>query len=102
MPEERPGGAAKEDGLEWPPAADSAREFDDLPERCPELHLVDAGPFDASGETEEPRPRRVGSARGGECRTSIGHDPEDVDQRLDVVDDGRLPEQPPLYWERRL
>src|SRR5439155_20280817 len=68
----------------------------------PELHLVDAGPFDASGETEEPRPRRVGSARGGECCTSIGHDPEDVDQRLDVVDNGRLAEQAALDGKRRL
>ena len=66
------------------------------------LDLVDAGPFDAPGEAEQARAGRV---RRADPRVRLAADPQDLEdiyERLDVVDSGRLAEQPLLDRERRL
>src|ERR1700737_2324885 len=55
-----------------------------------------------AGQAEQPRAGRVGRTGGGECRAAFADDVEHVDQRLDVVDEGRLSEQAHLYREGRL
>ena len=61
-------------------------------QRRAELELVQARPRDVTGDAEEPRVARV----------VLEHDVRHVEQRLDVVHDRRLPEQPDLDRERRL
>ena len=66
------------------------------------LDLVDARPLDLPREAEQARPRR---AVRPDRRVRLGSDPEhleDVDQRLHVVDRGRLAEHAVGHRERRL
>ena len=53
-------------------------------------------------EAEQLRPGRALGPDPGEGLAAVGHDAQDVGQRLDVVDDRRLAEQPDLDRERRL
>src|SRR6185437_10254005 len=99
-PHERAGVPAEQQGLQLAP--DAAREVEEVTDRRPVLDLVQAGVRDRAGETEQPgagRPLRA------EPRVGLAADPqdlEDVDQGLDVVDPGRLPEQAALHRERWL
>ena len=53
-------------------------------------------------EAEQLGPGRALGPDPGEGLAAVGHDAQDVGQRLDVVDDRRLAEQPDLDRERRL
>ena len=55
-----------------------------------------------SGDAEEPRAGRVLCSDLRERSTAVADDLEHVEERLDVVDDGRHPEEPDLHWKRRL
>ena len=85
--EERARRAAEQHGLRGL----GAGVVEQLAQRRPELALVQARPRDVAREAEEPRRPRVAE-----------EDVRDVDERLDVVHDGRLPEQADLDGERRL
>ena len=85
-----------------PPAAHPARRIDHLPQRDPELVLVQAGPLNAARQAEQPG---TGGTLGADPREGGPADPQDLQhaqQRLHVVDGGRLAEQPGLRRERRL
>ena len=62
----------------------------------------DARSRDVAGQAEELRSGRALGADRGERLAALEQDERDVGQRLDVVDDGRLAEQPDLDRERRL
>ena len=97
--------AAPPSRIAWiaPAAGHAAGELDQLAQRRPERHLVDA----RAARRAPDRQNSFGSGRAlgadrRERRAAVEHDRRDVDQRLDVVDDGRLAEQPDLDRERRL
>ena len=96
--------AAEQHGLEIAAAGDAAGELEQLPQRRPELDLVDAGSGDVAADAEELRARRALRADRpvGVGAAVVGEDEQDVDERLDVVDRGRLAEQADLDRERRL
>ena len=94
--------AAEQDGLDRPAARDSAGQVDEVAQGRAELDLVDAGPGDVAGQAEELRTGRAFRPDRGERGTATQHDERHVGQRLDVVDDGRLAEQPDLDREGRL
>src|ERR671922_369433 len=100
--DERPRRAAEEHGLQLPAAANAAREVDEVAESGAVLDLVQTRRLDTTRQAEQARSRRVGRAELGVLEPSHGQDLEDVDERLDVVDPGRLAEQAHLHGERRL
>ena len=101
-PTKTPGGAAEQDRPDGPVARHAAGELDEVAQGRPELDLVGAGARDVAGQAEELRPGRAVGADPGERLAAVEHDARDVGQRLDVVDDRRLAEQPDLDRERRL
>ena len=100
--EEAAGGPAHQHRLQRPPARDAAGEIEHLAQRRPEAHLVRARARDVAREAEELRPGRALGADLRERRAGAEHDVEHVDERLDVVHDGRLSEEADLDGERRL
>ena len=94
--------AAEQHCLQRPSVADAARAIDERLQRDAERHFVDSGPNGATRDAEQLRAGRLFGAGGGERRPAVAHDVEHVDERLDVVDDGRLAEQARLHGERRL
>ena len=80
----------------------SAGQVDEIAQSRAELDLVNAGPDDVAREAEEPRPARIGRTDGREGVAPFEDDAIDVDQGLDVVDDGRPVEETRLHRERRL
>src|SRR5262249_50757865 len=96
------GGAAQQDGLQFAAESDPARQREQFAERRPEGHLVRSRDLDRARDTEQLRPcRALGADRSERC-AALEQDRQHVDERLDVVDDRRLPEQPTLNRERRL
>src|SRR5206468_1012103 len=89
--EERPRRAAKQDRLHRSPRRQAAGHLDEATQGRPHRHLIDARAQDLPRDAEEPR---VGEL--------AADDLEHVDQRLHVVGQGRLAEQPHLDRERRL
>src|SRR5262249_17034698 len=98
----RSGSAAEEHGADGAAAGDAAGHLDQPAQRGPEGDLVDAGPRHVAGKAEELGPGRRPRADRGEGLAAVEHDRQHVDERLDVVDDGRLAEEPLLDRERRL
>src|SRR5207344_3173293 len=102
-PDEDPGRTAEQDRPDRTSAGHATRHLDELAERRPELDLVGARTGDVAGQAEE-----LGAGRdpaGADRRIGLAAQLEDerhVGQRLDVVDDGRLAEQPDLDRERWL
>ena len=80
-----------------PPAS-----VEQLAQRGAELDLVHAGPGDRARHAEQLAAGRPFGAERGERRPTAEHDRQHVDERLDVVDERRLAEQPDLDRERRL
>ena len=83
-------------------ARDAAGQVQHLAQRHAEVGLVEAGAGDVAAQAEQTRAR---GALGADLRVRRAADPQDlqhVDQRLHVVDAGRLAEQPALHRERRL
>ncbi len=100
--DEAAGRAAQQDRLEAGAAAHAARQLEQLAQRGAELDLEHAGPGDRARHAEQLATLRPLGAERGVRRPTAGHDRHDVDERLDVVDEGRLAEQPDLDRERRL
>src|SRR5262249_30253082 len=99
---EAAGGAAEQHGLELAAARHAAGQLQELPQRDAERHLVDARLGDVPRQAEE-----LGALRalGADLRVAGPrgeHDVEHVDERLDVVDDGRLAEEAGHDGERGL
>ena len=96
--------AAPPSRIAWMRAAagHAARELEELAQRRAELDLVHAGPLDVPRDAEQLRARGALGADRRVRRAAIAQDQRDVGQRLDVVDRGRLAEQPHLDRERRL
>ena len=94
--------AAEQDRLDRPTAGHPAAELEQLAQGRPERDLVDARPDDVAGQAEQLWPGRALRADRRERRPAVEDDRRDVDQGLDVVDRGRLAEQPDLDRERRL
>ena len=102
-PDEDARRAAEQDRLDVAPAWHAAGELEQVAQRRAERHLVQRpaarrGPTGrtAAGRSTASVPiRAIG-------RAALAQDERDVDERLDVVDDGRLAEQPDLDRERRL
>ncbi len=92
--QEAAGGAAHQDALQLacPPATPPASSSSS-PQRRAERHLVDARALDVAREAEELRPGRDLGAGLGVDGAGARDDVEHVDERLDVVDDGRLAEE---------
>ena len=101
-PDEHARRAAEQDRLKRPARRQPAGHVDHLPQGGAERHLVHTGPLHAAREAEESRSRRSLGADPGVLRAAETEDLEDVDQRLDVVDEGGLPEDAHLHRERRL
>ena len=57
---------------------------------------------DVPAQTKQLGPRRQRRAHRRECRAAVEHDPGNVGERFDVVDDRGEPEKPSLDGERRL
>src|SRR5262249_30835066 len=97
--DEAPGRAAEQNGAQ---VLDATRELEQLAQRGPEWHFVGTRLRHRTGQAEQLRP---GRALGPDLRVggaALEHDRQHVDQRLDVVDHGGLPEQAALDRERRL
>src|SRR5690554_603680 len=80
----------------------ASRRLDGLTQGRPRLELVHPGAGDVARQAEQAGTRRLGGPGGGVRRPSFEDDARDVDQGLDVVDDGRTAEQPGDGRERRL
>src|SRR4029077_6381901 len=96
---ERAGRSPKQNRAHLPSLAQTARELDQDAQGGAHGHLVNARPADVSGEAEQARAGGFGRAGAGERSAAFDEDVEDVDQRLDVVLQRRLPEQARLYRE---
>ena len=101
-PHEAAGGAPEQDRLQRAPSGHAAGELEQLSERRAEGHLVHARALDVTGEAEQLGAGRPLGADPGELRSAAQDHVEHVDERLDVVDHGRLGEQPGDDRERRL
>ena len=101
--QERPRRAAKEHGLHRAPRADAAGHLDQLRGAS-----CRTGPRTRRGARTQPLrqnsrvPGRVRRADRRVGRATVEDDDGDVRERLDVVDERRLAEQPDLHRERRL
>ena len=85
------------------PPGHAAGELDEVAQGRPEFDLVDARPGDVAGQAEQLRARSSLPCRSpANAVAAVEDDGRDVGQRLDVVDDRRLAEQPDLDRERRL
>src|SRR3990172_1453359 len=101
------GGTAEEDCPDGAIPRHAPAQLEQLPQRRPELDLVPTGPGDMARKTEQLRSRRTLRARRGIARPTTHaiactEDQQHVDHRLDVVDRGRLSEEPDLDGEWRL
>src|SRR6476660_4892853 len=85
-----------------PPAGDPPCQVEHLAQCRAEAHLVRPRPCGVAGHAEELRAGRAVGPGPGERRSGAEHDVEHVDERLDVVDHGRLAEQADLDREGRL
>src|SRR6185295_6248783 len=99
-PDEESGRAAEENAPDRPAFRNSAGLLEELAEGRAELDLVDAGPGDVAREAEELGSRRLAAADSRKRGAAAEDDVRHADQRLDVVDDGGLPEEALLHGER--
>ena len=90
--DEAAGGAAEQDGARQA-AGGAAGERQQVAQGGAELHLVDTRPGHRAGQAEQ---LGAGGVLGADRRVgapAVAHDRQQVDQRLHVVDRGRLAEQ---------
>src|SRR5262249_6879376 len=86
--------AAGDDTARPRAAANAAAHFPDhLAQRNAHRQFVDAWLVHVAGNAQDARAARLAGAQAGEPLAAFGNDVGDVHQRLDVVDDGRHPEQ---------
>src|SRR5262249_35736781 len=94
--------AAEQNRLQLSALRNTAGEFENVAKGCAEWHLINAGAHKIARYTEQLRSRRAFSTDLGVLSTAHLHDKRHVAQRLNVVDHGRLAEEPGFERERRL
>src|SRR5262249_61697073 len=80
-------------------AVGAAAELEQRAQRAADFDLHDAGSAEISGQTKHLR--AVAPTEGGERGAAARDDRDDGKERLDVVDDRRLAEQPRLHRKGR-
>src|SRR5205823_13864033 len=95
-------GAAEQDRLQPSRSTDTARHFNDVSNGRAKRDFIHTWPNYVPGKAEQPVAGRICRADARVGRTAVQNDLQDVDQRLDVVDDAWLVEQSALCGKRRI
>jgi len=95
-------GAPEQYSFEMSACTKAPGHLDHATQRRSERRFVDTGALHVTADAEETSARRLGCANGCERRPAFKNDVWNVEQSLDVVDDGRFAEKADVYWKRRL
>ena len=83
-------------------STDASGHFNDVPNRRPKRNLIHSGTTHVPRNTKQTIPGRICRADAGIRRAATQNNFRHIDQRLDVVHNGRLAEQSALRRKRRL
>src|SRR6202521_2548665 len=93
---------SQQQGLKGSPLAQPTGDVDERSQGGAHRDLVETGHADVPREAEKAGARRVGRAGRGKSCAAFAHDVQHVHQRLDIVDERGLAEEPGLDREWRL
>jgi len=89
---ESAGRAAQKNGLEPPVASDASGQIDHATERSAQGDLIHTRTDYVAGKTKQTVSRGISGANARVGSTTAADDFRNIDERLDVINDGRLAE----------
>src|SRR5262249_52838970 len=99
---ERARGSAQEGCTNRTSRRDTASQCNQLPQRWPIWHLIEAGAGDVTRDAKELRSRGTPRADAGVGLSSLQNNRRDIHQCLDVIDRCRFAEKTDIDGKRRL